>query len=250
MNIITFNIRCGNDPDGHSVSERAPRLCSVIKKYSPDVVGFQEVTPLWEPYIPSDYQDEYEVFTKYRDISGWPEGCTLMWKKDKFTKLYDGAFWFSKTPWVSSMGNDELYRCKRFCIYAALKENSSGKTVVVYNTHFGFGDEYQIESLNLLNQTADIIGEKYSLLTGDFNMTPKSAPYKHATEMFTDANTLLENDQTTTYHGYGKENNEHIDYLFLKGNSVTPTKYKLLDESFDGKYPSDHYGLYFELDLT
>ncbi len=248
MNIVTFNIRCANDPDGHSIAERAPRLRSLIQKYSPDIAGFQEVTSIWEPYIQTDYENEYTVFTKYRELRGRLEGCTLMWKKDKFTKLYDGAFWYSKTPWVSSMGDDIAYKCRRFCQYVGLKENETGKTFAVYNTHFGFGDSYQTESIELLKQTVDIISESSSLMIGDFNMKPDSAPYKRATELFTDANTLLENDMTTTYHGYGKVNDARIDYLFISGN-VKPTGYKLLDEVFDGKYPSDHYGLYFSYDI-
>ena len=47
MKVVTFNLRCGNDPNGNSIEERAPRLKAVMDRYDADLVGFQEVTPAW-----------------------------------------------------------------------------------------------------------------------------------------------------------------------------------------------------------
>lgn len=45
VNIISFNIRCSNDPNGHSVAERAPRLAEITARYNADIIGFQEYRP-------------------------------------------------------------------------------------------------------------------------------------------------------------------------------------------------------------
>ena len=70
------------------------------------------------------------------------------------------------------------------------------------------------------------------------------------TESFTDVNVKTANDLRTTYHGYHPEkiNNQHIDYCFVD-EKITPVSQKILADTFDGKYPSDHYGLYMVLDI-
>ena len=44
LNVISFNIRYCDDKDGHSISERAPRLAKVCLPLDADVIGFQEYT--------------------------------------------------------------------------------------------------------------------------------------------------------------------------------------------------------------
>ena len=51
IKVVSFNIRCANDKNGHSREERAPRLMSAIKSREPDVIGIQEYIPMWEPYF-------------------------------------------------------------------------------------------------------------------------------------------------------------------------------------------------------
>lgn len=48
INVISFNIRCCDDPDGYSVVERAPRLSKITEPYNADIIGFQEYRPRWE----------------------------------------------------------------------------------------------------------------------------------------------------------------------------------------------------------
>ena len=45
MRIISYNLRYTDDPDGHSIQERAPRILDIIKDYDPDIMGFQELVP-------------------------------------------------------------------------------------------------------------------------------------------------------------------------------------------------------------
>ncbi len=245
MKIISFNIRCCDDKNGHSIDERAPRLKAAIDGRDPDIVGFQEVRAAWLRHIERDYGEKYEIFNKYRD---GVEGCCTIWKKDKYRRIDSGFFWYSDTPWVSSMGEDGV-GCRRMCSWVILEELSSGKKVTFYNTHFGFGDEYQVRSAELLKMTAELVGGENTMIVGDFNCTPKSPAYKSVTEKFLDANMLLERDMRDTYHAYGEADGGHIDYLFVERNGAVPVAYSLLDDSFEGKYPSDHYGLFYELKI-
>ena len=68
LKVITFNIRCCDDPDGHSIPERAPRLSQTTAPYDADIIGFQEYRPAWEEWINKYFSEEYEIFNKTQPI--------------------------------------------------------------------------------------------------------------------------------------------------------------------------------------
>ena len=81
-------------------------------------------------------------------------------------------------------------------------------------------------------------------------MNPSSLAYAEMIKHMTDANAVTLNDLRDTYHGYdlSVERDSHIDYCFTD-ESVKPVLTKVIDDTFDGKFPSDHFGLYFELNI-
>lgn len=242
IKVLGFNIRYGDDPDGHSVEERAPRVCELINKHDPDLIGLQEYTPAWEKYIPSGLPG-YEMFHKYRNITFWAEGAPILWKKDKFELIKSGYFWYSDTPEVESRGwcTTGHYR---ICLYVILKEIASGEYFTFMNTHFGFGDEGQKKSALLTSAYRDKISVYPTFITGDFNMTRESAAYPLMRERWTDSNAATLGYDGPTYHGYNPEahKGEHpIDFCFTDSR-VTPLSFEIIDDSFDGKFPSDHFG--------
>ena len=246
LKVISFNIRYCDDKDGHSIKERAPRLAEVTRKYDADIIGFQEFTVPWEEFIPSMYP-EYDMFMKYRSQNEL-EAAPILWKRDKFELIDKGNFWLSDTPEVESRGWDQLYNCWRMCQYVILKHKESGKLVTHMNVHYGFGDKGQVDSSKLMYEYSKKISDNPTFLTGDFNMRPNSPGYLEMVKNFTDVNGETVNDRRTTYHGYGKTNDEHIDFCFIN-DKIKPLTLKLIDELVDGKYPSDHYGVYAELDI-
>ena len=248
LNVISFNIRCANDENGHSIPERAPRLANVTSNYDADVIGFQEYIPQWDSFIEKYYLENYDMFLKYRAESSL-EGCPILWKKDKFECLDKGYFWLSDTPEVESSGWDS-WGCHRICEYVILKEKSTGKTFNFMNTHFGFSDKCQVDSAKLIYEYSKKISDYPTFIVGDFNMTPTSLGYKEMVKHFRDVNTLTVNDLTTTYHGYKPDEitDAHIDFCFIDEN-IKPINQKLMTETFNGKYPSDHYGVFAELDI-
>ena len=70
LKFISFNIRGDDDPNGHSIAERAPRLKTFIDECDPDIMGFQEYLPKWEAYIEMDYTHDFEFFVKGRGETG------------------------------------------------------------------------------------------------------------------------------------------------------------------------------------
>ena len=244
--IISLNIRCCDDKDGNSIAERAPRLAEIMGKYDADIIGFQEFTVPWEKEIEKFYP-EYEMYNKYRSVHEL-ESAPILWKKGMFECLDTGYFWLSDTPEVESRGWDSLYNCWRMCEYVILKHIESGKVFTYMNTHFGFGDKGQVDSANLIYEYSKKISQNPTFITGDFNMRPTTLGYAEMVKHFTDVNSVTANDRRTTYHGYGKTDDAHIDYCFVD-DKVKPVSLKIIDETIEGKFPTDHYGLFIKLDI-
>jgi endonuclease/exonuclease/phosphatase family metal-dependent hydrolase len=83
LKVMSFNISCSDDPNGHSIAERSPRLQTIFKKYKPDLIGLQEYTPIWASHMNDMLSDEYEIFNKYRSESNL-ESTPILWRKDHF----------------------------------------------------------------------------------------------------------------------------------------------------------------------
>ena len=248
IKVVSFNIRCCDDKNGHSILERAPRLYESISRRAPDVIGIQEYRPRWEEHFEKYFLDEYEIFNKYR-CDKHVESAPILWKRSVFECLDKGYFWLSDTPEEMSEGWDTI-GCKRICEYAILRRISDGVKFTFMNTHFGFGDDCQVKSAALIAEYAKKISDYPTFITGDFNMTPDSLGYAEMTKSFTDLNAVLDNDKRATFHGYAPEKHSdyHIDYCFFRAG-VKPVSRELIDEDYDGKYPSDHYGLNIELEI-
>ncbi len=247
--VISFNIRYCDDKDGNSIAERAPRLAKVCEPFDADVIGFQEYTEPWVEEIIEHFGDKYEIFNKWRAESNH-EAATILWKKNKFECLDRGYFWLSDTPEVESRGWDERFNCYRICQWAILEEKASGKRFTFMNTHYGFGDKGQSDSCNLIYNYSKKISTYPTFVTGDFNMNPKSVGYSEMTKLFTDVNAVTLNDLGDTFHNYDPSvfRDEHIDYCFID-DKIKPVSMTVIKDTVDGKYPSDHYGLFIELDI-
>ncbi len=248
LKIITFNIRCADDENGHSINERAPRLAEALLPYDADIIGLQEFTPAWETHILRDFGESYEIFNQYRASNNF-ESTPVLWKKAAFDCLEKRCFWLSDTPEIESQGWDSI-GCKRICMMVRLLHKESGKEICFMNTHFGFGDPCQIASAELIYRYSQRAEGLPVMLTGDFNMEPTYPAYATMTSHFTDANAATACDRRDTYHGYFAEGikRQHIDYCFVN-DRVKPRLTEIITKDFKGKYPSDHFGIFFTVEV-
>ena len=74
--------------------------------------------------------------------------------------------------------------------------------------------------------------------------------YKQMTKYFIDVTTVTANDMRDTYHAYNPEipTGKHIDYCFIN-KKVLPVSQRMMDDSVDGKYPSDHFGIFSVVEI-
>ena len=77
LNILSFNIRCANDRNGHTIEERGPRMAKIMTNSGADVIGLQEYHTRWDPYWEQTRPAGYEEMKVDR---GDGEGLVLLWR--------------------------------------------------------------------------------------------------------------------------------------------------------------------------
>ncbi|MBE6677348.1 MAG: hypothetical protein E7597_00940 [Ruminococcaceae bacterium] len=254
ISVMSFNVRVNSDASPNSVSDRAPRVKQHIADYNPDIIGFQEVVPLWKSNFDS-WLTGYSKEFIWRDSAG-TEAAPLYWKTDKFTVLEQGSFFLSETPDVMSKGWDANYN--RTCSYAALVHKASGILVLAFNTHLdNGGTEARPNGAALIASRMQALEEKYKgqgygdniamYCTGDYNSKKNSTAYANMTanlaDLRTDANTKLSSTSLGTYNGWGASDSL-IDFIFTNNHGSESLTYKVNNEQINGYYISDHYAVY------
>lgn len=130
-----------------------------------------------------------------------------------------------------------------------LKHKETGKEFTFMNTHFGFGDKCQVDSAKLIYEYSQKISNNPTFVTGDFNMSAKSLGYAEMTKNFVDVNEATTKETIYTYHGFDfPKSHKRIDFCFVD-ESIKPVTSKTITDDVDGELPSDHYGVYFEIEM-
>lgn len=249
LRVMTFNV-CG-----WNYKNLKHLAAKTIFTYNPDIVGLQECT-----------YDCYKGFAK--DLPGYSfvgvgrengkldknsgESCGILFKTDKFTLVDSGTFWLSETPETPSKGWDGDYI--RICTWVILKSNETGEEFAHVNTHLeNIDDGTGMEALK--KGTQMVLDKALSfdmpvIMTGDYNFEKETEYYNMVTVAgFRDAQDAAQNTMDGyTFHGLEETDPpQHIDYIFVNDLIPTVVTYKLVEDTIDGKYPSDHYPIYVDI---
>lgn len=251
IRVMSCNLRCKNTSDLGKKSwyYRADLIMKNIQSEYPGIIGFQECTKYQYPYL-CESLPEYDSVITYRDDSKNAEGCPVFYRKDLYTLIDKGSFWLSETP--DEMSKDWGSACYRICSYVVLEEKESGKQFAVFNTHLDhISEEARINGIKVVLDKIEQFGGMPAVLMGDFNAEEDSQTYRSAVENFSDTKYLTEKTMTSaTYQNWGKAlDNDCIDYVMVSKNGFTVNEYKVVQTTYDGVYPSDHFPLSVSLNL-
>lgn len=251
IRVMSCNLRCKNTSDLGKKSwyYRADLIMKNIQSEYPGIIGFQECTKYQYPYL-CESLPEYDSVITYRDDSKNAEGCPVFYRKDLYTLIDKGSFWLSETP--DEMSIDWGSACYRICSYVVLEEKESGKQFAVFNTHLDhISEEARINGIKVVLDKIEQFGGMPSVLMGDFNAEEDSETYCSAVENFSDTKYLTEKTMTSaTYQNWGKAlDNDCIDYVMVSKSGFTVNEYKVVQTTYDGVYPSDHFPLSVSLNL-
>lgn len=243
MKVVTFNIRGDFGVDGaNDFCHRKPLILRKLAQEQPDIIGFQEVLPHVAAWM-RQALPEYDVVGcgREKDLTG--EQMTVLFRRDKFQLMAMDTFWLSPTPNVPGSRYAEQSGCPRTATELVLRDVDTGKVIRVVNTHLDHIGSLarQLGLAQILRHLAslDFFPDAPVILMGDFNATPDSE------EMQLIRNhpdyTSAAPEMGVTYHGFmTADDQEQIDYIFLKGGIRAVSAVKWMDE-LDGVYLSDHY---------
>lgn len=258
IRVMSFNVRGAVHKDGENAwDHRASLNLRTILSNNPDLIGFQEVQEgnLQKYQEMRDY-DKY-IGLQYGAREPW-EYAAIYWKKDKLERINSGGFWLNEDCTQMGLGWDAA--CIRVATWCLFEHKASGLRFFHFNTHLDHeGRTARVEGTKkLLSQIESIVPNRFPvLITGDFNCTPETEPYKlFMDEGFKDAYLeagCVEDEEGFTFHRFtGKPTHSgRIDWILVRdGNARWYIRSFHLDRTGEPPiFPSDHFPLIADLSL-
>jgi endonuclease/exonuclease/phosphatase family metal-dependent hydrolase len=247
VSVLSLNLRFGLADDGaNSWQYRKKSIAKLLGKYRTDFFCFQEANDFQTEYL-SGILSEYQFIGRRSPSPSFWQNNIIFFKKT-WTCLVKDHFFLSPTPEMPSRFYKSLW--PRQCTLGIFRKNAH--RLLCVNTHFDFKESVQVESAKLvMKRLSGHPNDVPVILTGDFNTAPPSPCY----EVFTGNHrksvrkTIYFNDAfhppfPGTHHGFtGNTGGDHIDWILYRGR-IVPKDCKVIQDTIDGVYPSDHFPLY------
>lgn len=252
----TFNLRFDNPRDsGNLWKDRAQACIDLIRFHGFEVFGVQEALHNQLEDLEKGLPD-FARYGKGRD-DGKTKGehSAVFYDTRRFELLKSGDFWFSETPDVPGKGWDATC-CNRISSWVQLRDKQSGKHFYFFSAHFDHqGKTAQLESAKLLvKKVSEIAGNSPAVVVGDFNVDRESQAYKTLNESarLHDAWQDVEHPYQLngSFNNFGRNISPKtvIDHIFLTGN-LEATRWGILTDTYNGKFPSDHFPVLADVKL-
>nr|WP_249110519.1 endonuclease/exonuclease/phosphatase family protein [Neokomagataea anthophila] len=247
---MTFNVRYPNPEDGINIWEnRRDILVKVVQKFSPDVMGTQEIFVQQAHYI-VQHLPQYKWFAVDRFGGHDNEHMGIFYNTDRVTLSDHGMFWLSHTPDVpGSIGwGATLPRYVNWGVFEYRKNSVShrGRRFLFLDTHFANRD---VEDAPARAHSVRLILEKLPqlahglpiILVGDFNSAPMDEAHRLMEKGLVDMweHTAHKEGPEGTFHDFTGQSQVMLDYIMTQGFKAIWMK---VDTFHQGeRYPSDHF---------
>ena len=248
LRVMSYNIRLDVESDGENKWDlRKQRVTGLMKYHGADFIGGQEVQEHQRLYILSQLDGFSSIGVGRDDGKTGGEYSCIFYNTKKYKLVKQSTFWLSATPDTVSRGWDAA--CNRVCTYGLFMDKISRKLVWIFNTHFDhIGVEARRNAAKLiLTRIASINKENYPLIfMGDLNTHPDEEPAHIISSKLTNVRTVAKevygNADTWNAFHFGEKPNGCIDYIFMSPNpNVKALSFATITDSYDMKYPSDHF---------
>lgn len=255
LRVMTYNLRFNNPGDGPNAwPNRKHMVAALIRLHLVDVLGVQEALIDQLKDLEQALPDYEWVGVGREDGREKGEFSAILYRRDRLRLLESGTFWLSPTPEVvGSRGWDAAL--PRIVTWARFRDRATGKTLHHLNTHFDHrGEQARQESARLLLQRAGQAAESAPVIvTGDFNANETSEPYRIlSADPLWDARLVSRNQpygSSTTFNGFrAPSSGGRIDHIFVS-RRVEVLQHATPTDSWDGRYPSDHFPVLAEVIL-
>jgi endonuclease/exonuclease/phosphatase family metal-dependent hydrolase len=235
--------------------ERRDAVQAVLAELDADLIAFQEMETFGGGHS-SDRNIQLDfvldAFPRYRaaavgDPDIYPSTQPVLYDPDVLTPVEQGFFFFSPTP-------DLIYsrpwrgRYPAFASWVRFRHNTTDKQFHLFNVHFDASTPSdRLRSADLtIDRVADIAGEDAVIVLGDFN-----APLLFPTmRRFIRAGFRHSGFRRSTFHfNRGLRLFPAIDHILVRG-PVDSAHGEIIRSRYQGVFPSDHYPIRTEIDLT
>jgi endonuclease/exonuclease/phosphatase family metal-dependent hydrolase len=253
--IMSCNINGDNNDGDNAWEKRAPLTFSVINRYKPDLIGFQECTK-GNLTAFNQYLNDYKVVEGncYGDTPP-QEYTSILFLKSRYELLDQGEFWFSRTPDIESADWGIDYPMG--ATWIKLKCLRTDQQLFHLNTHYEdgpWGEQSRINASQLIiDRITQLAPHQPAVITGDFNCNPWSRPY----QMFHNYGLIdtyrkagnADSAESSTLHLYKGKNYFALDFgdeMFWRVDWILALKMRttssmIVRDAEPPLYPSDHY---------
>lgn len=256
LTVATFNLRFDNPRDsGNLWKDRSPAVASLIRFHNFDIFGTQEGLKHQLNDIQAALPQYTYVGVGRDDGKEKGEHTAIFYKPERFTLLQKGDFWLSETPDTPSMGWDGKC-CHRICSWVHLQDKQTGKKFYLFNAHFDHqGVQARNESSKLvLQKMKEIAKAEPVIFMGDLNGNHQSSWYHTlaTSGLLKDTYNQVEYPYANngSFNGFGNSSSVTgiIDHVFTTPHFQVK-RWGLLTDTYNGKYPSDHFPVMVDLIL-
>jgi endonuclease/exonuclease/phosphatase family metal-dependent hydrolase len=249
LDVMTYNIKVAyGDPGPNKWENRKDAVADLITYYAPDILGVQEALQKQLVDITAGINGYAYTGVGRDDGNSQGEYCAIFYDTSRFNLVRSNTFWLSETPSQPSKGWDANYF--RICSYALLRENSSGKSFWVFNTHWDHQSALarKMSAQLIVDSIAALHREIQApvILVGDLNAEIDSAPLRTISEHLTDTRRICQTKPYGphgTYTGFDTSRvaRRCIDFIFTTPGTAVSTRYRVIDDRMGLAYPSDHF---------
>lgn len=257
IHLMSFNIRYDNPDDGINRWEnRKEMVIDVFEKYQPDIIGLQEVLNGQLKYV-TEQLPEYSYIGVGRD-DGKERGeySPILYRNTRFKIKEGSTFWLSATPDCPSKGWDAAL--ERICTFVLLQDTRTGKFIWVLNTHFDhIGIVARENSAKLIIEKMGTLKRQFKcpvVVMGDLNSEVDDKAFYLLRSIFADTREISKTEPVgslATFNAFNFEEpaRNRIDYIFVEMEFVDVLNFQTINDSSNGRYPSDHFPVFAEIKM-
>ncbi|HEY2220770.1 endonuclease/exonuclease/phosphatase family protein [Actinomycetospora sp.] len=181
LRVMSFNVRGFTSPaDGpHRWPLRAARNVATVRDHAPDLLGVQEL----QTESLATYREQLPEYRVLLGPAGGnerrPEYNAILFSPDRLDLVDAGGFWLSETPEVpSSSWRSRGVRTVNWATFAVRGTDVVFRHVNTHLDHWSSPARERGAELVLRRFACSTEGAPPTLVTGDFNCPPGSAPYR------------------------------------------------------------------------
>lgn len=248
VRVLTWNILRGQErgpPWQHNNwPARKQALAEALRQIQPDILLVQEARSGQLAFLDEALPGHRRVGVGRDDGKSAGEHCAIYFKEGRFQHLDGGTFWLEE-PTDRPRGPG--LRVKRICTWVRLRDQVSGRTLRIYNTHQYLTERARLPAAHVLLDRVQV-GDRSDavLLAGDFNATPKAPSRRLFAEAGLGESTALAGERARATYQFSGVRWRCLDGI-LVGPGWQVRQSALVDVKPRGLFPSDHFGVLADL---